>query len=134
MSSNPYAAPGAVVGEVVSHEDQERLQRVASGQRMMVWAVLGTFLTNGSMRAVEDSMLGTGVLFLLWLACLIFAIIGAVRLLRGLGARVVTCVFVAIFMIIPLFNLIAMLILSNRATRALRAAGFKVGLMGARGI
>ena len=122
------------MGEVVpSSEVHERLQRVASGQRMMVWSVLGTFLANGGMGSVH-STLGLAVGFLFWLACLVFAIIGAVRLLRGLDAHVAMCVVVAIFMIVPLFNLIAMLILSMRATRALKAAGYKVGLMGARGI
>lgn len=133
MSSNPYAAPSAVVGEVVaSAEERERMKRVASGQRMMVWAVLGMLVSNGMTGSHDLLMLGVGGL--LAIVCLVFAIIGVVRLARALGSNGIMCTIAAICMIIPLANLIVMILMSMRATRALKAAGFKVGLLGARDI
>jgi hypothetical protein len=135
MSSNPYAAPNAVVSELApSIEEQARLKRVASGQRMMVWSVLGMILVN--VLARPERVGDVGYLFggLLSLVCIVFSIIGAVRLARALGSNVIMCVLGAICMIIPLVNLITMVLMSMRATRALKAAGYKVGLLGARGI
>jgi hypothetical protein len=40
-------------------------------------------------------------------------------------------VLLAVLMVIPLIGLITLVILNSRATKALRAGGYKVGLLGA---
>ena len=131
MSNNPYAAPSAAVSEYVSIDDKDRIRRIARGQRMMVWAVLGQWFAS-AVSVASDSVALKGVMSLAAIACMVMAIVGAVRLSRALGSHVVTTVLVAILMIVPLINLVTMLVLSMRATRALRKAGVRVGLMGAK--
>lgn len=133
MSSNPYAAPSAVVGEVMQDGvDRDRLRRIASGQRMMVWAVLLQFVAGGVNGAFQDHPMVRPIAVIAAFVFAIMAIIGAVRLSRALGSHIVTTILVAILMIVPLVNLVTMLVLSMRATRALRKAGVRVGLMGAK--
>jgi hypothetical protein len=133
MSNNPYAAPSAVVAEVMQDGvDRDRIRRIAGGQRMMVLAVLGQFLASGVNAAVAVDSPIRLLAGLAAVACAVMAIVGAVRLTRALGSHIVTTILVAILMIVPLVNLITMLVLSMRATRALRKAGIRVGLLGAK--
>lgn len=56
---------------------------------------------------------------------------GIFRLGTGLGLHPVVGVFLILAMFVPLLNLIILLVLNARATRTLREAGYKVGLLGA---
>lgn len=128
MSSrpNPYSPPGAKVADVPSAVEIERLNRVASGQRLVIFALLGSIAAVAIQMAVSD------IGIILSLAASVVAIVGIVRLAGGLGSSVIGRVVYAVLMIVPLVNLIVMVILSSRATKALRAAGYEVGFLGAR--
>jgi len=132
MSNNPYAAPSAVVTEAMPDGvDRDSIRNIARGQKMMVWAVLGQWIAGFANGAAGNDPLIRAVMGLAILVCIVLAIIGAVKLVRALGSGVVAAVLVAILMIVPLVNLVTMLVLSMRATRALRKAGVRVGLLGA---
>jgi hypothetical protein len=126
-SVNPYSPPTAGVSDVVlSSKETERLNRIASNQRVVIYAVAVSLLTN-PLRAV----IGDAGLLLSFIAGLA-ALIGAIRLASALGFAMWLRVVYAIFMIIPLINLLAMLSLSSRTTKQLRAGGYRVGLFGAK--
>jgi hypothetical protein len=128
--ANPYAPPGAEVGDLVqraSGVDLERLRRVASGQKLIIYALLASILLIGFAATPVVTALP-----LLQLVTSIVAIVGVVRLAGGLGKSVVMRVLYALAMLIPLINLLIMLLLSSQATRKLRAGGVKVGFMGAK--
>lgn len=124
---NPYSPPVAEVSEaLLSTAETERLNRIASNQRIVIYAVAASLLTNPLRAVVGDAAL------LLGLVAGLTALVGAIRLASALGwSRWIRVVY-AILMIIPLINLLAMLSLSSRATRQLRAGGYRVGLFGAR--
>jgi hypothetical protein len=65
------------------------------------------------------------------LAGSVVAIVGVVRLSGALGNAVIVRILYAIAMLIPLVNLLIMVLLSMRATRELRAGGYRVGFLGA---
>jgi hypothetical protein len=123
-NSNPYSPPKADVADVDSAAvvDHVRLDRVASGQRLLVISVLISFL----------GFLPLGLFNAIFvIAAAIVGIVGAVRTSGGLGSHWVMRVVYSLMMILPLFNLLAMARLSAKATKVLRAAGYKVGLLGA---
>lgn len=62
---------------------------------------------------------------------LIFSIVGVVRATGALGKSIPTRVIYAVLMLVPLLNWLIMASVSSQATKALKAAGFKVGLFGA---
>lgn len=123
---NPYAAPKAEVSDVAAPDNILLLNRIASGQRLMIYSVLVSMAgmalrtTIGPPAAVIS------------LVASVVAIVAAARLSGALGSGIAMRVFYCLCMIIPVVNLVVMLILSGRATRALRAGGYEVGLLGAR--
>jgi hypothetical protein len=121
---NPYQAPKAGVA-AVGDADVERLNRVASAQRLIIVALL---VAIGSVALQAASpVLG----LIASLGGSVVAIIGVVRLSGALGSAIIVRILYAIAMIIPLLNLLIMVLLSMRATRELRAGGYKVGFLGA---
>jgi hypothetical protein len=125
---NPYAVPEADVADIhhLTALDRERLDRIASGQKFIIFALLGSLATSALQVAVGPLALLGGLL-----ASLV-AIVGVVRLCGGLGRSIFAKVLYTLAMLIPLVNLLAMLSLSTQATKALRSAGYKVGLLGAK--
>jgi len=122
---NPYSPPGAKVDDVDSGVDIERLNRVASGQRLVIFALLASIVAVALQAVIGE------IAVVFSLAASIVAIIGIVRLAGGLGSSGLARFFYAVVMLVPLVNLIVMLILNSRATRALRAGGYRVGFLGA---
>ncbi|MDR2112792.1 MAG: hypothetical protein LBQ62_06815 [Candidatus Accumulibacter sp.] len=125
--ANPYSPPSSTVADAEdSFIDLDRHNRIAAGQRMMVFAVLVSLLAMPLRAVTGEFTLAISIV------TAILAVVGVVRLTRGLGHSVPVCILCAILMIVPLLNLIVMLILNARATRRLRAAGYRVGLLGAK--
>jgi hypothetical protein len=123
---NPYAAPKSQVSDLVDPGDKVLLNRIASGQRLMIYSILVS-MTGIALRTTMGPSAA-----LISVGASAFAIYAAVRLSGALGSGAVTRILYGGAMIIPVVNLIVMLILSGRATRALRAGGYEVGLLGAR--
>jgi hypothetical protein len=124
-SPNPYAAPKAQVADA-SGQDHEALRSVASGQKLIIYSILLSLA--GFALAKPLGML----VLVLNLAAAIMSIVGAVRIAGGLGQGTGAKILYVIAMLIPLISLVIMITLSIRATRALRDAGYEVGLLGAR--
>lgn len=123
---NPYAAPKAEVSDVAGPENILLLNRIASGQRLMIYSVLVS-MAGMALRTT----LGPPAAVISLVATVV-AIVAAARLSAALGSGIAMRVFYSLAMIIPVVNLIVMLLLSGRATKALRAGGYEVGLLGAK--
>lgn len=120
---NPYEAPRARVEGAL--ETSEGVEKLASGQKLVIYAIL----LNLAALALQVAVGPLGGL--LGIAGLVLSLIGVVRLGVGFGLSVFLRIVLCILMFVPLLNLIALLVMNSRATARLREAGYKVGLLGA---
>src|SRR5262245_48708976 len=102
------------------------MEKVASGQKLIIYAILVNFLTVGLIAALGD-MAG-----LVGIVAIVMSLIGMFRLADGLGFSTVAKIFLLVLLLVPVVGLITLLVLNSRATKALRGAGYAVGLLGAR--
>jgi hypothetical protein len=120
---NPFQPPTESSQPVVP--GVENIELVAAGQKMIIYAIL---INIG---VVVFQKVAGPIIGLLAITALVLSIWGVFRLSAGLGMSLVAKVVLAVCMCIPLVNLIVLLVLNSKATRALRAAGYRVGLLGA---
>ena len=109
-----------------SEVTKQPIEKVASGQKLIIYAILVNFLTFGLQLAFGD------IAGLLGIVAVIMSLVGMFRLASGLGFSTGAKIGLIILLLIPLVGLITLLVLNSRATKALRGAGYKVGLLGAR--
>ncbi|HEY9132703.1 MAG TPA: hypothetical protein VIM98_13170 [Dyella sp.] len=125
---NPYSAPMARVAD--APRDDANTEQVLSGQKWVIYAILLYFLT-AAIPSLPWGALGAIAADAMLLIALIMALIGVRRLRSGLGFHPALSVFCLVLMFAPLLNIL-LLVLSSQANSRLRAAGYKVGLLGAR--
>jgi hypothetical protein len=129
---NPYQPPQFDAGHAgsVPDGDRQRLYEIAKAQRginMVVLLYIGTGMLSRAIGGIPGAQILIG---LIALGVIIAGAIYAIRMansLWGTGAAV-AC---AISLLIPCVGLLTLLVLNSRATVRLRAAGFKVGILGA---
>ena len=110
------------------------LRAVGKRQRSLLWFILALLAFQLSL---FTSALGFPPAFelvvaLLYWALLISILVSVLRLLAALGVHVIWRIFCALLLIAPCINLLVLLVINGRATRALKDAGLRVGLMGVR--
>lgn len=141
MEPNPYSPPKAEVRDVFDPEiDEERLQRLRSGQKLAIYAILIYLVATviqATLRGAAPSpgmAVASGFMLLIGgLAALIMSLMGVWKMGYGLGVGTILRVVMLIFMIVPLINILLLLVVNARATRKLRQAGYKVGFFGVSG-
>ncbi|HEU4952529.1 MAG TPA: hypothetical protein VFT46_11295 [Holophagaceae bacterium] len=126
MTQNPYSAPTSRVADAGASDPGLDLQAVARAQRMVLFSVLASLVSNGLLRATDISPL---LSLPTVLAVAIFSIWCVHRLCQALHTRSLGWILA---MFLPLLNLICLVILNQRATSVLKAHGIAVGLMGAK--
>jgi hypothetical protein len=120
---NPYEAPKADISAPLV--DEAGIELVASAQKLIIYSILAYFAA-----AAVRAFLGP-VGLLVALAALLMGLIGTYRLCVGLGFSMTSRVVLMVLMFVPLVSLIVLLVLNAKATGKLRAAGYRVGLLGA---
>lgn len=121
--NDPYATPEVYLDtSSIDHEAPD----IARGQRMIIYAILVNILASVLQVAVHP------LFSLLALVSLVMAFMGIFRLGTVLGDSILLKLLLCLVMLVPLVNLIVLVILSTKATSRLRAAGYEVGLMGAK--
>lgn len=120
---NPYEAPKADVSTPMM--DEPGIDEVASAQKLIIYAILAYFVAG----AIRVSMGPVGLLVAL--GALVMGLVGTYRLCSGLGFSMASRIILLVLMFVPLVSLIVLLVLNAKATAKLRAAGYRVGLLGA---
>ena len=129
---NPFAAPQSSVGRTAAGQQYPNIELVASGQKLVIYAILVNLLTVG--RGAAAPALGSAspaFLFAVGAVALVLSLLGIYRLATGLEMGLGVRILCMLLMVVPLANLVVLLVLNSRATRALRDAGYTVGLLGA---
>ena len=121
--TNPYQSPenDALPPEAAN----AHIERVASGQKMIIFAILVHISSVILQIAVHP------LFAVLGLVALVLSFVGIIKLALGLGSSLIMKILYLLLMFIPLINLITLLVLNGRATKVLRESGYKVGLLGA---
>ncbi|SEK50202.1 hypothetical protein SAMN05428989_0234 [Pseudoxanthomonas sp. GM95] len=128
--NNPYQGPRANVAPLPLASAV--LDDVAAGQRWVVYAILLYFVAMLAANAITAPVASLLITTLIVFACVGLSWAGIYRLSRGLGYPLWWRIGLLVLMLIPLVGLLILVMLSSRATKRLRAAGYRVGLLGAR--
>jgi len=126
------------IGEISRMEaqfvrDGVDLRLLARRQRMVLWLFLGSAVGELLLFAPGASRLtaqGAVVEVMIMLSVRVAVIAGTVLVLRALRTNVMLLIALTVLMILPLVNLLVLLAENGRATKTLRKAGLRVGLMG----
>ena len=106
--------------------DDPALEDIATGQRMIIYAIL-----INVMALVLRNQLGN-IWALLGIPAVVLAIVGLLRLADGLQYSSSRKTLLIVCAFIPIVSLVMLALVNARATTTLRMAGYKVGLLGAR--
>ena len=125
-AGNLYESPKAALDDQPQFNTQ--IQDLLKGQKWIIYCILLQFPVGVCMVAVHQ---GFGILSMV---ISIAAIFGITRLARGLGYSTGLRVLLIILMLvpIPLISLIVLLSLNSKATKQLKNAGYRIGLLGAK--
>lgn len=111
----------------MSEPKQLDLRKVGLDQRLAMWGFLIIVVINVLYYKFGDHIIIqlAGILSLLFLLYCVF------RLARSLKLHIVVSIIYVILIPIPLIGILALLILIRKASKVLREAGIRVGVMGA---
>ncbi|MHA3772539.1 hypothetical protein ACXR0O_13470 [Verrucomicrobiota bacterium sgz303538] len=109
--------------------------KVRIGQKCLLYAIL-IYLVALSLGGLAKGQVAAplfGVLIgLLGLTVIVLGIVGTLKIGDGLRYSLTLRIALAFLIVVPLVNLVVLLVLNAKATSRLRAAGYKVGLLGAK--
>lgn len=122
---NPYATPKSDVRALQSRTADERMEKMATGQKLVIYAILLYFVSAGL-------RLYIGPLAVLpLLVSLIISLVGLYKVLAARQSHIAVKIILFVLLFVPLINILVLLSINSRATKALREAGYTVGFMGA---
>jgi hypothetical protein len=126
---NPYAPPTAPIEGPTLDPDRAKLRDIARHQRDINLMILAQFLLYVGAGLTRD-FAPPFIVGLVALAIVALSLLATFRLASALYGTTMAIVY-GILMFAPCIGLIVLLLLNQEATRRLRNAGFKVGLLGA---
>ena len=127
---NPYLPPQNDAPAVIPFADRERLRDIATYQRNINLVILAYFGAGILPQMLNQTAAGQIIVGLFALGVIIAGAACAVMMARALYNTGIA-VLSGILLLIPCVGLLTLLVLNNRATARLSAAGLKVGLLGA---
>jgi hypothetical protein len=130
------AAPGVATRGVEAavpadddDEADERLALAAKGQKTVIYCIILNFVVS----AIDRShALAAFVVWALVVVICIYSLVGVLRICSGLDRSQNQKLLFMVLSFLPVINIVALVYLSVQTTRVLRAAGWRVGLLGAR--
>jgi hypothetical protein len=128
--SNDWSFETRPVGNGPKHSAAASFDAVANGQKLILYAILVNMVV---LLLVGVTGNRAGILLpVLTLGTAIVGIIGLLRVSSGLGFSQASRALLIIATFVPVVGFVMLVIVNARATRALKDAGYRVGLLGAR--
>lgn len=103
------------------------LQKIARNHRLLLWSILAAILANLSSFFIGNQPIGLVVYF----AAAGFQIFALYKLGRALKISAIWMLVFILGSFVPILGLLLLLFIHDRAMKAMKAAGIKVGFMGA---
>jgi hypothetical protein len=103
------------------------LQEIAKYHRLLLWSILAAFVANLSRLYLGDQPIG----LLVYFPAAAFQIFMIYKLGTSLKLSVVWMVLLMVGLFLPFMGLLILLSIHDKAMKAMKAAGVKVGFMGA---
>lgn len=128
-TSSAARARQAVAIEMDAHDDAARLELAAKGQKMVILTIVATMALRGVERQPDINL---WLLLALSVGVGVAALVGTVRMCSGLRRVQGEKILFMVLSFVPLINILSLIYLSVKTTRLLRAAGWTVGLLGAK--
>lgn len=136
---NPYSPPRTNVEPAPSIDagNLARLEKIRTGQRFVIVAILLYFGAAAVSALLDDAMslmavtMISLVILVLSVAMIVMALLGLFGMWSGLGTAMVYRIVMVLLLFLPLVGLLVLASSSARATKRLRANGYRVGLLGA---
>jgi len=126
MEENPYQTPNSDVVIDKSVHDKINLKKLATGQKLVIYAVMLYFIAGVARKFFPP------VTLLLIVVCFGMSLIGAFKVVKALEIHVFFKILYFGMLFIPIINILSLLSLNARATKMLKEGGYHVGLMGAK--
>lgn len=123
------AVPESTDHSVAADDADERAVLAASGQKIIIYCILLTFVVQA---AVQANVVGLLVAMGVYFCVAAYSLFGVLRICSALGKSQNQKLMFMALSCMPWVNLIALVVLNVKATALLRAAGWRVGLLGAR--
>lgn len=117
------AAPGG------REDPDERAVLAASGQKIVIYCILLTF---GVRAVAQGNVAGPLLVMCMSFGVAAYSLFGVLRICSALEKSQNQKLMFMALSCMPWVNLIALVVLNVKATALLRAAGWRVGLLGAR--
>jgi hypothetical protein len=131
--TTPYTTPNTTSPPPLPNNDQD-LDHMAKMTRHLNYAILLQILSFILIAAFasEDSII-TPIIGLLFLGIIIFAVVSVFRLMKSVsGTGTAIALMIVMLLPIPFLNIIIILYANGKASKILKAAGYKIGLLGAK--
>lgn len=128
-AGEPVAIPASAAAPAGTDDADERTVLAASGQKIVIYCILLTFVLRAMAQgSVVAPLLAMGMSF----GVAAYSLLGVLRICSALGRSQNQKLMFMALSCMPWINLIALVVLNAKATALLRAAGWRVGLLGAR--
>jgi hypothetical protein len=133
--STPYDPPKSQIVDVRAPD--ERAEKVRTGQRLVIWAILlyfGIAAISAIVNTTQSpalSIIFAAITLIGVIAIFVMSLMGIFRIWSGLQTSVPVRVLLLFLLLIPLIGLLTLIAINGRATKFLRQHGYRVGFLGA---
>ena len=139
-TAGPPMAAGPVMPVMGEQWTAGELLKIAKRQKNLLWAILAQLLMVPGVMILGSMMEGSGpgpesavaglLITGVFIATAILQLVMTIMLVTALKWNPVVIVLCVLALFLPCIGLLVLLIISDRATRTLKAHGLQVGLMG----
>ena len=113
----------------IAEEEEERHWLAAAGQKIVIYSIIINFVLRSAEKSIAPPEMMMNALFFF---TAVYSLVGVLKICSGLEKTQNEKIVFMVLSFFPLINVLMLVYLSIKTSTMLRAAGWKVGLLGAR--